>query len=65
MYPPVFGHAVVIPLPLHYRVFFGNILDKIIMSLQSDNLMTSELQFGFEEHASTIMCSTLLVENVE
>ena len=35
------------------------------MSLQSEYLMTSELQFGFEEHSSTIMCSTLLVETVE
>ena len=33
-----------------------------IMSLQSEYLMTSELQFGFKEHSSTIMCSTLLVE---
>ena len=28
------------------------------------SLMTSELQFGFKEHYSTIMCSTLLVETV-
>ena len=35
------------------------------MSLQSKYLMTSELQFGFKEHSSTIMCSTLLVETVE
>ena len=51
--------------PLHYRVFFSKILDKIIMSLQSEYLMTSELQFGFKEHSSTIMCSTLLGETVE
>ena len=43
----------------------SKILDKIIMSLQSAYLMTSELQFGFKEHSSTIMCSTLLVETVE
>ena len=35
------------------------------MSIQSEYLMTSELQFGFREHFSTIMCSTLLVETVE
>ena len=35
------------------------------MSLQSEYLMTSELQFGFKENVSTIMCSTLLVETVE
>ena len=28
----------------------------------SEYLMTSELQLGFKEHSSTIMCSTLLVE---
>ena len=27
--------------------------------------MASELQFGFKEHSSTIICSTLLVETVE
>ena len=27
--------------------------------------MTSELEFGFKEHSSTVMCSTLLVETVE
>ena len=35
------------------------------MSLQSEHLMTSELQFDFKEHSSTIMWSTLLVEIVE
>ena len=35
------------------------------MSLQSEYLMTSELQFGFKEYSSTIMCSSLLVETVE
>ena len=35
------------------------------MSLQSEYLMTSELQFGFNEHYSSIMCSTFLVETVE
>ena len=35
------------------------------MSLQSEYLMTSELQFGVKEHYSTIMCCTLLVETVE
>ena len=35
------------------------------MTLQSEYLMTLELQFGFKEHSSTVMCSTLLVETVE
>ena len=50
---------------MHYRVFYSKILDKTIISLQSECLMTSELQFGFKEHSSTIMCSTLLVDTVE
>ena len=35
------------------------------MYLQSEYLMIPELQFGFKEHYSTIMCSILLVETVE
>ena len=35
------------------------------MSLQSDYLMTSELQFGFKEHTSTILCIILFIETVE
>ena len=77
---PVFLNAAVIPIPkkaklnlsstCNYRTIalssiFSKILDKIIMSLQSEYLMTSELQFRFNEHSSTIMCSTLLVETVE
>ena len=82
MRPPVFLYAAGIPIPkntnlnlsssCNYRALalssiFSKILDKIMMSLQSEYLMTSELQFGFEEHSSksTIMCSTLLVETVE
>ena len=78
--PTSFLHAAVIPIPkntklnlsssCNYRAIalssiFSKILDKTIMSLQSKYLMTSELQFGFKEHSSTIMCSTLLVETVE
>ena len=80
MPPPVFLHAAIIPTlkntkltlssTCNYRgialsSIFGKILDKIIMSMQSEYLMTSELQFGFKEHSTTIMCSTLLVVTVE
>ena len=73
-------HAAVIPIPKNtkpnlssscsYRAIalssiFSKIFDKIIMSLHTDYLMTSELQFGFKEHSSAIMCSTLLVETVQ
>ena len=72
-----FLHGAVIPIPKNtklnlvssckYRAIalssiFSKIFDKTIMSLQSEYLMTSELQFGFKEHFSTIMCSNLLVE---
>ena len=33
------------------------------MSLQSEYLMTSKLQFNFKEHSFTIKYNTLLVEN--
>ena len=79
MHPPFVWHAAVLLIPKNakinlsgtsnYRVIalsciFSKILDTIIMSLQSEYLMTSKLQFGFKEHSSNIMCSTLLVETV-
>ena len=80
-YAPIsFLHAAVIPIPkntklnlsstFNYRAIAlsnisSKILDTIIMSLQTDYLITSKLQFWFKEHYSTIMCSTLLVETVE
>ena len=63
MHPPVFLHGAVIPMPkntklnlsssCNYRAIalssiFNKILDKTIMSLQSEYLMTSELQFGLK-----------------
>ena len=77
--PTRFLHATVIPIPkniklnlsrsCNYRAIilssiFSKILDKTIIFLQSEYLMTSELQFAFKEHYSTIMCSTLLVETI-
>ena len=44
---------------------FSQTLDKRIMSLESEYIMTSELQFSFKEHFSSIMCSTLPVETGE
>ena len=76
MNPPVILHGAVIPIPkdttsnlsisCNYRAIalssiFSKILDKTILSLQSEYLMTSEFQFGVKEHYYTIMCSTLLV----
>ena len=63
MHPPFFLHAAVIPIPkntklnlsrsCNYRAIalssiFSNILDTTIMSLQSEYLIPSELQFGFK-----------------
>ena len=73
--PTSFLHAAVIPIlknakldlssTCNYRAIalssiFSKNLDTISMSL-----MTYELQFGFKEHSSTIMCYTLLVETIE
>ena len=44
---------------------FGKILDKIILSTESEVLNTSDMQFGFKAHSSTVMCSTILIETVE
>ena len=79
MHPPNLLHVAVIPnlknikLNLsgssNYRAIALSsiifLMDTIIISLQSDYLITSALQFGFKEHSSTIMCSTVLVETVE
>ena len=80
MHLPVFACCCYIPIPrntklnlsstCNYRTIalssiFRKILGQIMMSLQSGYLMTSELEFGFNEHFFTIMCSTLLVETVE
>ncbi len=56
--------------PSNYRAIalssiFGKILDKIILATQSEYLKTSDMQFGFKQHSSTIMCSTVLIETVE
>ncbi len=43
----------------------GKILDNIIVSSYADCLYTTDLQFGFKKHSSTIMCTTLLFETVQ
>ena len=65
MHPPVFtccsythskNTKLKLSSSLYYRaialssIFICKILDKTIMSLQSEYLITSELQFGFKEH---------------
>ena len=42
----------------------GKLLDMIIMGREKDNLMTSHLQFGFKEGASTSLCTSMVRETV-
>ena len=32
---------------------------------QADSLATSDYQFGFKSHSSTMLCSTMLIENIQ
>ena len=77
--PDSFLKANVVPIPKNRRVdstdsnnyraiamssIFSKILDKIIMNKQSTQLKTSDYQFGFKKHSSTIMCTTALTETI-
>ena len=44
--------------------FLGKILDWIILIENSDQLSTSDLQFGFESNSSTVQCTYTLLECV-
>ena len=41
------------------------ILDYVIINQQSDSLCTSDYQFGFKSHSSTMLCSTMLIETIQ
>jgi len=43
---------------------FGKICDNVILSQFHENLCTSDLQFGFKQNGSTIMCTMILQETV-
>ena len=43
----------------------GKLLDSIIIQDQHVSLKTDDLQFGFKENTSTIICTQLLIETVE
>ena len=77
--PNSFLCANIIPIPKSIRLnlsdsnnyraialsnIFRKILDKIILSTESELLKTSDMQFGFKAHSSTVMCSTVLIETV-
>ena len=43
----------------------GKLFDIIILEEQHHGLITDELQFGFKKSASTVLCTSLLMETVE
>ena len=43
----------------------GKILDHIIIVKQSEELKTSNYQFGFKSNSSTVLCSTMVNETVQ
>ena len=42
----------------------GKILDNIILNIESDNLLTNDLQFSFKSGSSTTMCTTMIRETI-
>ena len=40
-------------------------LDYVIIDQQVDSLATSDYQFGFKPHSSTMLCSTMLIETIQ
>ena len=43
----------------------GKLFDIIVLEEQHHSLITDELQFDFEMNASTVLCTSLLMETVE
>ena len=43
----------------------SKILDYVIIDQQSDSLDTSDYQFGFKSHSSTMLCSTMLIKTIQ
>ena len=43
----------------------GKLFEIIILEEQHHGLITDELQFGFKKNASTVLCTSLLMETVE
>ena len=43
----------------------GKIFDSIVMKEQYASLITDDLQFGFKENSSTIICTQLLIKTIE
>ena len=43
----------------------GKIFDSIVMKEQYVSLITDDLQFGFKQNSSTIICTQPLIETIE
>ena len=43
---------------------FGKIFDLIVLTEQCKSLQTDKLQFGFKEHLSAVICTTLLKDTI-
>ena len=43
----------------------GKIFDLIVMKEQYASFITDDLQFGFKENSSTIICTQFLIETIE
>ena len=78
--PQLFLRSTMIPIPkggkfcstnadLYRSIAISSILSKIldyvIIDQQSDSLCTSDYQFGFKSHSSTMLCSTMLIETIQ
>ena len=78
--PDTFLHANMIPIPKGARAnvtdsnmyrsiaissIMSKILDIVIIEQQQFALSTSAYQFGFKSKASTVLCSTMVVETVQ
>ena len=78
--PQLFLRSTMIPIPKGGKVCSTNadlyrsiaissilskILDYVIIDQQSDSLCTSDYQFGFKSHSSTMLCSPMLIETIQ
>ena len=78
--PQLFLRSTMIPIPkggklcstnadLYRSLAISSILSKIlyyvIIDPQADSLVTSDYQFGFKSHSSTMLCSTMLIETIQ
>ena len=74
-----FLKATVIPIPKNIRLYcnvssnyrdialsciFGKVLDKTLLNTQRNTFNTSDIQFGFKQNSSTVICSSMVIETI-